>query len=125
MRKIVTIAAMVVCVGTAGASFAQSGQGGYLGLDPGAHVAPATTVPPQLGSLQGGYLGKNVGQTATPLKPVTAADYLTAPAAWCQNSVEPSRCRSRAEDDHAWCMAHNPARYADCRRTMDYMGWRP
>jgi len=41
------------------------------------------------------------------------------------HSVEPSRCRSRAADDHAWCLQHNPARYADCRRTMDYMGWRP
>jgi len=130
MRKVLTIAMMgamaLACVGAAGPSLAQSHQGGYLGLDPGARLAPPTVAPPpQLGSMQGGYLGRNPGQAATPMRPATASDYLTSPAAWCQNSVEPSRCRSRADDDHAWCIAHNPTHYADCRRTMDYMGWRP
>jgi hypothetical protein len=125
MRKIPTLAAALVLLGTAGAAHAQSGQGGYLGLNPGGQLAPAPTAAPQLGSLQGGYLGKNPGQSATPLKAASTADYLTSPEAWCQNSVEPSRCRSRAADDHAWCVQHDPAGYAGCRRTMDYMGWRP
>jgi hypothetical protein len=125
MKKFLTIAAALALLGAASAAHAQSGQGGYLGLNPGGQLAPAPAPAPQLGSLQGGYLGKNPGQSATPLKPTSAADYLTSAAAWCENSVEPSRCRSRATDDHAWCLQHNPARYADCRRTMDYMGWRP
>jgi hypothetical protein len=122
MRKILTIAATVVLIGGAGPALAQSGQGGYLGLNPGGHLLPPTSAPPQLGSLQGGYLGKNPGAAAMPLKP--AADS-TAPDAWCRNSVEPSRCRSRAAEDHAWCVAHPGMAYAECRRTMDYMGWRP
>jgi hypothetical protein len=126
MRKISMLAGALVLLGTVGTAHAQSGQGGYLGLNPGGQlVAPAPAAAPQLGSLQGGYLGKNPGQSATPLKPASAADYPSSPEAWCQNSVEPSRCRSRAADDHAWCLQHSPASYADCRRTMDYMGWRP
>jgi hypothetical protein len=125
MRKISTIAAALALLGAAGTAHAQSGQGGYLGLNPGGQLAPPPATSPQLGSLQGGYLGKNAGQTATPLKPASAADYLASATAWCDNSVEPSRCRTRAADDHGWCLQHNPTHYADCRRTMDYMGWRP
>ena len=35
-----------------------SGQGGYLGIDPGDHVGPSIQAPPaEEGSGQGGYLG--------------------------------------------------------------------
>jgi len=126
MRTILTIAATLALIGAPGPGFAQSGQGGYLGVNPGGHIgASSASPPPQLGSLQGGYLGKNPGAGVTPLKPASAADYLADPTAWCRNSVEPSRCRPRAAEDHAWCIAHDAARYADCRRTMDFMGWRP
>jgi hypothetical protein len=130
MRRILSIAAALALFGTAGfgmagAAHAQSGQGGYLGVNPGGQAASSAAGAPQLGSLQGGYLGRNPGQNATPLKRASLADYLNSPAAWCENSVEPSRCRSRAADDHAWCLQRGAERYAACRQTMDYMGWRP
>ena len=52
---------------TAGAALAQSGQGGYLGLNPGKNLESVSQdpvkPPPVDGSGQGGYLGEKVGQT--------------------------------------------------------------
>ena len=49
MRRFLTIAAMLACFGIAGTASAQSGQGGYLGLNPGKAVGSGTapTVPMQ------------------------------------------------------------------------------
>jgi len=60
MRSLIVAGALLLA--SAGGAFAQSGQGGYLGIDPGAHqvAAPsATTWRP--GSGQGGYLGIDPG----------------------------------------------------------------
>jgi hypothetical protein len=53
-----------------GGAFAQSHQGGYLGLNPGANVATGTVQAPAKGSGQGGYLGLNAG--ANPAQSVYA-----------------------------------------------------
>jgi hypothetical protein len=119
------IAVALTLLGAAGTASAQSGQGGYLGINPGKTVGTTQQALMPTGSGQGGYLGLNPGGSLKPARPVTPAEYLTSPAAWCTNSVEPSRCRSRAADDHAWCVQRGPNDYASCRRTMDYMGWRP
>jgi len=51
---------------TAGAALAQSGQGGYLGLNPGKNLESVSQdpvkPPPVDGSGQGGYLGENPGK---------------------------------------------------------------
>src|SRR5258708_29804258 len=118
MRRFLTIAAALALLGAAGTASAQSHQGGYLGLNPGKDIGASQLagVPalgaPQPGSGQGGYLGKNAGGSQTPLKPATPAEYLTSPVAWCSNSIEPSRCRPRAAEDHAWCLQHRPDNYA-------------
>ena len=50
-----------------GGAFAQSHQGGYLGVNPGAQVIAHDTVAPATkGSGQGGYLGRNLGGKLTP-----------------------------------------------------------
>ncbi|HUA56436.1 MAG TPA: hypothetical protein VMB81_29910 [Candidatus Sulfotelmatobacter sp.] len=69
MKQILIAAALTLSLGT-GVAFAQSGQGGYLGLNPGkdAPVAATTNVQTKT-SGQGGYLGENPG-----------ADVKTAPA---------------------------------------------
>ena len=62
MRHVlVAVSALGVMLG-GGVAFAQSGQGGYLGTNPGAN-APTTapTQPIGPGSGQGGYLGSNPG----------------------------------------------------------------
>ena len=123
MRTFPIVAAALLMLGTAAGAQAQSGQGGYLGQNPAAHLAPAPAMPPQLGSLQGGYLGKNPGRDITPAKPTSLEEYLKTPTAWCENSIVPSRCRNRAAADHAICLQRGPDGYASCRRTMDYMGW--
>ena len=50
---------------TAGAALAQSGQGGYLGLNPGKNLESVSQdpvkPPPVEGSGQGGYLGEKNG----------------------------------------------------------------
>jgi hypothetical protein len=61
MRRILTIAAALAFVGTASTAFAQSHQGGYLGLNPGKSVATSAPRATSPGSGQGGYLGKNPG----------------------------------------------------------------
>ena len=49
--------ASAVLLGAAGAAFAQSHQGGYLGLNPGAGLTAAGPATPEHGSGEGGYLG--------------------------------------------------------------------
>jgi hypothetical protein len=63
--------ASAVLLGAAGAAFAQSHQGGYLGLNPGAGVTTAGPVAPAHGSGQGGYLGLNPGAGLTAAGPAT------------------------------------------------------
>ncbi len=70
MKRSLTIAVTLVFVGLAPAAFAQSGQGGYLGLNPGKQaVTSAARAMPMAGSGQGGYLGKTPGAG---LQPATA-----------------------------------------------------
>ncbi|SRR5258706_2380875 len=62
MKRILTVAAALAVFGMAGTAYAQSGQGGYLGLNPGKNVGTsAARSAPAQGSGQGGYLGKNPG----------------------------------------------------------------
>ena len=101
-----------------------SGQGGYLGINPGA-AAPVTPPPQQLGSMQGGYLGKNPGATMSPPRTPGTVDAASPPTAFCDTaSMEPDRCRSRADADHEMCAKQNPDHYMSCRRTLDLFGWR-
>ena len=124
MRRALLITTCVAVLGFAGAAMAQSGQGGYLGLDPGGHLGTPGTPPPQMGSLQGGYLGKNPGGALQQTTPAMVLGPTSAPTAWCDaKSLVPGRCRNRAVADHQWCAARAPERYADCRRTLDLMGW--
>lgn len=68
MRNRIFVLAAVALIAGAGAAMAQSHQGGYLGLNPGGHLAtPTQARPPAFGSGQGGYLGKDPGaHLATP-----------------------------------------------------------
>lgn len=67
MRSFITAGALAgaLLIGAGGAAFAQSHQGGYLGLNPGAGVTTAAPVAPAQGSGQGGYLGLNPGANLT------------------------------------------------------------
>lgn len=58
-----------VLLGATGAAFAQSHQGGYLGLNPGAGLTAAGPVAPAHGSGQGGYLGIDPGAGLTAAGP--------------------------------------------------------
>jgi hypothetical protein len=78
-----------------------SGQGGYLGMNPG----PVT--PPQVSTVPGAQLA-----------PSAAPDDMTT---WCRNSPEPSRCRARAAAEHGICVGRTPESYGHCRRAMDQM----
>jgi hypothetical protein len=123
MRKILFAVVAVAGLALSGGAFAQSGQGGYLGANPGGHLTATSPIPPQLGSMQGGYLGINPGAHLTP-KASAESDMTASPTAWCQaKSVEPDRCASRAAADHQYCMQQGADHYANCRRMMDYIGW--
>lgn len=61
--------ATTVLLGAAGAAFAQSHQGGYLGINPGAGLAASGPAEPEHGSGQGGYLGLNPGAGLTAAGP--------------------------------------------------------
>ncbi|HUA52424.1 MAG TPA: hypothetical protein VMB81_09685 [Candidatus Sulfotelmatobacter sp.] len=65
MRHWLVLSAAAVLLAS-GAAYAQSGQGGYLGKNPGA-TAPTgqASPPPAQGSGQGGYLGTDPGSAAT------------------------------------------------------------
>jgi len=61
MKRIFLAAVVTLSLG-AGTAFAQSGQGGYLGENPGKDLPVASTVTAQpKTSGQGGYLGQNPG----------------------------------------------------------------
>jgi hypothetical protein len=67
MRKFMLAAATLALLSSTGAAMAQSQQGGYLGLNPGAHWIPShVPPPPEFGSGQGGYLGENAGAHVAP-----------------------------------------------------------
>jgi hypothetical protein len=104
-----------------------SGQGGYLGDSPTARP-PIRPIPPQTGSLQGGYLGREPGAALEAPKPLGWVGADSKPTAFCDAaSVEPDRCRSRADADHDMCVKQMPSGamgYMDCRRTLDLFGWR-
>jgi hypothetical protein len=94
-----------------------SGQGGYLGSDPGAESTPAA--PQQLGAMPNALRG-----APQPARPTIDAS--SPPTAYCDSaSMEPDRCRSRAADDHKMCSDRtDSASYMACRRTLDLFGWR-
>jgi len=124
MRKILFAAVAVASLAFSAGAFAQSGQGGYLGINPGSQVAAAPSAQPHPGSQQGGYLGINPGAGLNAAKPADTAEMMANPAAWCRTgSVEPGRCASRATSDHQYCMQKGADHYASCRRTMDFIGW--
>jgi len=98
------------------------------GEDPGTEANAQTVAAyPQLswrGSSLGGYLGTNPGVGLKPIQKAPEASFPTMPAAWCDYSLVPGRCRSRAEADHAWCLVRTAQLdYAQCRQTLDYIGW--
>jgi hypothetical protein len=65
MRHMLVAASAASLLLASGAALAQSGQGGYLGKDPGANApTSAPREPPARGSGQGGYLGKDPGDAA-------------------------------------------------------------
>jgi hypothetical protein len=126
MQKMFLAAIVAASLVSTSGAFAQSHQGGYLGLNPGATTAPSIVPPPpQLGSMQGGYLGKNPGANLQPLKPRGTVDASSPPNAFCDAaSIEPDRCRTRAEADHTICLKQDPDHYMSCRRILDLFGWR-
>ena len=70
MRKSLLALSGAILLASAGAAFAQSHQGGYLGLNPGAHLTAAGPAVPEQGSGQGGYLGLNPGKDLKAAGPV-------------------------------------------------------
>jgi hypothetical protein len=116
-------AVAVATLAFSGGAFAQSHQGGYLGLNPGGNLVAAAPAPADVGSHQGGYLGENAGAKLAPATG-TAGDMKASPTAWCKSaSVEPGRCMGRAAADHDYCMQKGADNYAACRRAMDFIGW--
>jgi hypothetical protein len=107
---------------TSTAAFAQSHQGGYLGLNPAGQQTAAAVEQPRESSHQGGYLGVNPGARRTPAKPAapTLADELADPLAWCTTSKDPGHCRPNAAGDHKICVA-DPQHYDSCRYAMSQM----
>jgi hypothetical protein len=123
MRGSLIAFAAASIVTLSGTAWAMSGQGGYLGLNPGAGLQPPEQ---QIGipmSHQGGYLGLNPGAELHPLNLDTASDFKTTSGAWCAGSVEPTRCLKRAEVDHKYCVEHEQDHYATCRRALDFVAW--
>jgi hypothetical protein len=100
MRKLFLGVATVAILAYGGSAFAQSQQGGYLGLNPGGHQSAGAKLAP----------GNAIDD-----------DPQTAAMAWCRKSPEPSRCRGHAIEDHKQCMAENPDHYESCRFAFDRM----
>jgi hypothetical protein len=73
MRKQLIALTGVVLLASAGAAFAQSQQGGYLGLNPGTNVTVSHGIGTNSGSGQGGYLGLNPGANLTASAAATPA----------------------------------------------------
>ena len=124
MRTILIVAVVLAQLTVVDRALAESLQGEQLGTDANAQAVVAHPALPWRGSSFGGYLGTNPGVGLKPFHGAPEASLLTMPAAWCDHSLVPGRCRSRAEADHAWCLGRTPQpRYARCRQTMDYIGW--
>jgi len=101
MHKLFLGVATAAVLAYGASAFAQSGQGGYLGMNPGGHQT-----------------------AATPEQTRAAEDALKAsPDAWCRtNSSVMDRCIGKAESEHTYCMQHDPDHYASCRNMMDSLG---
>jgi hypothetical protein len=97
MRNLFLAALVAVTLMGAGGAFAQSQQGGYLGINNGAQ---AKALPPA---------------------EEAAAEAKMEPRAWCKSSTEPSRCWANAEREHASCMSTSPDHYEACRFALDKM----
>jgi hypothetical protein len=65
IRTTIATGLMAGALFASGGAFAQSHQGGYLGINPGAHLASASAATPTHGSGQGGYLGIDPGARLT------------------------------------------------------------
>jgi len=65
------IAATAGLLFVSGAAFAQSGQGGYTGKNPGTQSPSGSVQQPMQGSGQGGYLGTNPGASTSGSSGVT------------------------------------------------------
>lgn len=61
MRRSLIALSTTVLLASAGAAFAQSQQGGYLGVNPGSNQTTSAATGSEHGSGEGGYLGKNPG----------------------------------------------------------------
>jgi hypothetical protein len=111
--------AAALLLATVPAAFAQSHQGGYLGLNPGndiaARTSPLAPSPPVQGSGQGGYLGLNNGEHLGPTVPQPT----TGMMGWCVHSPDPSHCRGRAVVEHEICK--DKSNYETCRQVVDQM----
>jgi hypothetical protein len=105
MTGLVVAALLAASAATAQAA---SGQGGYLGLNPGAtqqSVIPTVPTPPPLPSIA-----------------ITHADQIASPSAWCGESPDPAHCRGRAANEHAICRDKGTYdAYDACRRVVDQM----
>jgi hypothetical protein len=78
-----------------------SGQGGYLGSNPGPLIYPQQSSVPEARPAQ------------------SQAEQMMG---WCRNSPEPSRCRARAATEHQICAGKaSPETYGGCRHAMDQM----
>jgi len=125
-RSIVLRTAFLAALGAAtlagsGTGFAQSHQGGYLGVDPGAHQTASVAAPARPGSGQGGYLGLDAGADLKPA-PVMEGDERSSPMMWCQKTPgDRDICMKNAEADHKQCMAEDPSHYDACRFAFDRM----
>ncbi len=96
MRKLLFAAVAVIGLAASTTAFAQSHQGGYLGLNAGAKLTPARPAAPSL------------------------ADELADPLAWCSTARDPDHCRPNAAGDHKICVA-DPQHYDSCRYAMSQM----
>ena len=77
---------------------------------------------------QGGYLGSNPGADAGPPKPPSEEDMMIKPAAFCMRmALDPGRCMGRGAFEHDYCREKSADRvqYTSCRRAMDFIGYRP
>src|SRR3954471_6403514 len=97
-------AVAVLLVASAATAQAQSGQGGYLGVNPGAtqlSVSPSAPPMPAPASLG-----------------MSMAAERASPTAWCRQSPDPSNCSRRAEPEDTICKSKPDAGYDACRRAI-------
>jgi hypothetical protein len=112
----------MLLLGAVPAAFAQSHQGGYLGVNP-AHDLAARSAPievpaaPEHYSGQGGYLGLNNGEHLGPVTPQPT----TGMMGWCTHSPDPSHCRGRAVVENEICKDKTGSHYDACRQAIDQM----